>query len=238
MSGFNGITLDTSAFGTAIRRLSAENGKTQSENLLRYAKTTLSSPRNGSGLLQITPPSSQGSFGVAGKKQGEAAIARDLAAVFRGVRLKHKGRAEQWPDVAGIHRRLFLSKRPGGKLRSDRGRQGYYVDATKLRDLALVLKSHVGKFASGWASAANRLGVAVPAWIARHGGRRGTVRVKLTAPKYEIEMTCNVPPNAPGAELERRVPYAIAYATERIEADIAMTAARAAGKSGFHATAA
>lgn len=236
MSGFSGMTLDTTSFGQAIRRLSAINNKTQAENLLRYAKTTLSNPGQGSGLLQITPPASAGSTGTAAKRAGESAIAKDLAAIFTPVRLKYK-RPEIYPNVSEIHRRLFLTKVAGRTLRSDKGRGSYYVDGAKLKALALALKKNVGKLASGWAAAANRLGVAVPAWIARHGGGRGQIRVALTAPRYEVEMTCICPPNAPSAELERRVPYAIKYATARAEREIAFLLARDAGKAGFKASA-
>lgn len=230
-----GFTIDTSDFRGALRRLSELNQKSQAENLRSSARAVLSNPR-GSGLLQITPPSSASSTGTTAKKAGEAAIERDLAAVFTGVRLKKK-RVEQWPDVAGIHRRLFLQKRPGAKLRSDRGRAAYYVDSVKLRALLLQLKGNVGKLASGWLAAAQALGVRAPAWISRHGPRRGDVRTQLTGPQLEIEMACLAPPNAPAEELDRRVRYALNYQEKALDRQIAFLTERDARRAGFKTSA-
>ncbi len=231
----NGFTIDTSDFRGALRRLAQINQKSQAENLRSAARSVLSNPR-GSGLLQITPPASAGSTGTDAKQAGEAAIKRDLASVFTGVRLKHK-RAEAWPDVAGIHRRLFLGKRPGAPLRSDRGRAGYYVDARKLATLFLALKANVGKLASGWLAAAQSLGVRAPAWISRHGSSRGDVRSQLTGSLLEIEMACRVPPNASAAELERRVAYALDYERKALERQTEFLVARDAQRAGFKTSA-
>lgn len=226
-----GFAVDLTDFSRSLRHLSELNHRTSAENLRRYARTTLSN-RQGSGLLEITPPGSAGVTGLAARRQGEGAIDRDLAAVFIPVRLKHK-RRERWPDVAGIHDARFRSSsRSGGKLTRGQA-QAYYVDVLKLRALRRTLFGRVGYMAAGWLPACTALGVRPPAWIARHGTGRGSYRQQLAGPRYEIEMVCHVAPRGPAGELERRVPDALRYATSRIEREIDYLYAKDAKKAGF-----
>lgn len=231
MSGFR---VDSTAFHASIRQLSKLNGKTQGETLLSFAKTTLRN-RDGSGLIDITPPASSKTNASAARKQGIGAIRRDVNRIFAGVDLRRKTRVEKHPDVEGIHRKHFLGKRGSNRLSSHLGKQKYFVDRKKLSALVKKLESHVGRFASGWAAAANRLGVSIPAWIGRHGTSRGGVMVNLTAPKYFVEMSLNAPPNSPDAELERRVRYALNYTQGRLDRAIAGTIAANARKAGLKA---
>lgn len=221
--------VDLSSFQADLRRLSRLNGKAQSENMLSFARTTMTN-RERTGLLDVTPPASPGVYGTAAKRQGERAIERDLSRVFVGVRLKRK-RQEAHPDVAGIHARLFQNKKPGQKLRSDRGK--YYVDRTKLRALMLALKKRVGRLAAAWLVAARRLNVRGPAWIERHGPQRGSITVNLTAPRYEILMTAEAGTNAPSVELQRRADVAVRFAGNRVRRAITGTLEAMARKSGF-----
>jgi hypothetical protein len=209
--------LNLEPFQSATRRLALVTGKTQQGVLRTAAKMTLSNPRQGSGLLQITPPCSKGRSGLDGKRQGEAAIERDLAKVFVPIASRGIGARGQSPTP--IHRLLFHFKKPGKPLRLDRP-WPYYVDQTKLRALERELKKRVGFLASGWVASARQLGASVPAWVARHGPGRGTVRMTFSAPRYSIEMTCFAPWNSPYQELERRIPYAIQYATNNLERQI------------------
>jgi hypothetical protein len=225
------LTVNDTAFTASIRRLSQLNGKGQAENLLAFARTTLTN-RDGSGLIDITPPAGGGVRGTAAKKRGEAAIDRDLSRVFAAVKLKHEAK-ERHPSPGVIHQRLIKHKRPGSPLRSDRGRQKYYVDRTKLLALAKRLKSHVGRLASAWLVSANRLGVRAPAWITRHGAGAGDCTVKLSAPRYSIEMAINPRPHAPVAELHRRVGIALGYTAKRIGRAITGTLEAQARKAGF-----
>lgn len=227
-----GLTVDLRAFQAAARRWAQLSGKSQADVLRTAAKSTLSNPRQGSGLLQITPPSSQGATGLDGRRQGEAAIDRDLAGIFIGVKIKGV-RPEQFPDVAGIHARLFAFKRPGGRVRSDRGRAAYFVDTRKLEALRKALYSRVGFLASGWTASARALGASVPAWVARHGTGRGTITMSFSAPRYGITMTCFAPANSPYQELERRIPYALQYATNNLERQIAHALGTDASQAGF-----
>lgn len=228
------IRLDTADFRQAVRALASASGKSTADVFLTSARSLVSN-RRGSGLVDITPPNSQGTHGNSAKKQGEGAISRDLSRVFTGVKLQHK-RSEQWPDLESIHARLFAQKRGNSPLQSDRGRGMYYVDQQKLKALYAALILRVGWLASGWNAAASRLGVPVPAWIARHGAR-GEARVNLQWPVYEIELTNVAPGGAPIDGLERLIPYAVEYETKAMLRQIPYVVAANAQRAGFKAAA-
>lgn len=143
-------------------------------------------------VINFTPPGSPGVTGIAAKKAGEVAIARDANRIglvpvrIKGFRIITQafGRPiapvrvatrinPRFDDPSAIHHARMLSKH-GGKVTRG-GKQAYYVDRTKYTSLLARLKVNVGSLASGWARAAVQLGVAVPSWIARHIGKgRGT----------------------------------------------------------------
>lgn len=223
--------VNTDYFAASLRRLSALNGKAQGDLLLSFAKTTLVN-RDGTGLIDLTPPGGGGTSGLAAKRRGERAIARDLNRVFAPVRLKRRA-AERHPDPAAIHRRLLIAKRPGSPLRSDRGKQKYYVDAAKFNALARALRVRVGRLASGWLVALHRLGGRGPAWVERHGAGPGDVVVDVAGRKKVVEMSLLARAHAPVAELERRVPAALYYTSRRIKRAIEGTVAAQARRAGF-----
>ena len=184
--------------------------------------------------MGITPPA-YGERGEGGalkhsdKKRGEQAILSDLSSLFIPVKLKGE-RKEQWPDVAGIHRRIFTtSKRPGKRLRRG-GRADFYVDRIKLKALTKDLFDRVGRLAAGWLSGALAVkATGIPGWVRRHGTRGGRHRLVLDA--YNTSLTVahtSVPPFLV-AELNRRMGYALHYTGNALmrEAD-AIVAKRAA----------
>jgi len=209
------LNINIKEFQAATRRWALVSGKTQQAVLRTSAKMVISNPRQGSGLLQITPPGSQGVTGAAAKKQGEAAIARDLRKIFVPVRMKGIGVSFSTDAPGPIHRRHFAEKTPNRRIRRDR-KQPYYVDVAKLRPVERELYRRVGYLASGWVESARQLGASVPSWIARHGTGRGTIRMSFTAPRYGIEMTLFAPANSPWQELQRRIPYALRYGTNNL----------------------
>ncbi len=232
----SGFYFDDASFAASLRTLSSKNNKSQAENMLGFGRTLLRNPDR-SGLIDIMPPASQGGngkilTGSAAKQQGDRAIDRDLSRVFVGVTLKGK-RTEVHPDPAAIHRKLFVQKRPGAKLRSDLGRAKYYVDAAKLRALARHLKSRVGRLASSLLVAANKLGVRAPAWISRHGHGEGECFVELLGERKSVEVIIYAPDEAPVVEIERRFGYALRYTSGRIRRAILGTCTADARRSGF-----
>lgn len=228
------LDLNFTVFSQAASRWARISGKSHAQVLRTSAKMTLSNPRQGTGLLQITPPGSQGVTGAAARRQGERAIARDLARIFEGVAIKGKGPPP--PDPILIHRRHFYLKRPGRRMRRDRG-QPYFVDAVQLALMRRILQARVGKLAAGWTTAARAVGAAVPAWIARHGSERGLVDIDFRPPRYSILMVCLAPPGAPVEELRRRVPFALSYATRNLERQIVHWLRRDAARAGFRVAA-
>ncbi len=223
--------VNTDHFAASVRRLSALNGKTMAELLLSYAKTTMIN-RHGVGILDLTPPGGGGTHGHAAKKRGEKTIARDLARIFVGVPIKDKLR-ERHPDIAAIHRRHLIRKRPGSPMRCDRGKQKYYVDAAHLRSLAKTLRGRVGRLASGWVVSLRRLGMRGPAWVERHGAGPGEVRIDVHGAKKIVEMTLFARDHAPVADMNRRVSAALFYTSQRVKRAIIGTIAANARGAGF-----
>lgn len=220
--------VDTAQFAAKMRQLSRLNGKALSQTMVEFARTTLTN-RQGTGLMDITPPAIPGRWGSEAKQQGERAIERDIARHF--VPIKSTGVGPRGESPMAIHLAMFRYKVPGRPLRRNRAAP-YYVDARKLAAYVRDLKRHVGRYAAGWLASAQKLGARVPAWIRRHGVRRGSCRVQLRAPRYEIEMNFSGAPRGPAGETERRVRMAMSMTEKRLDRAIAGTVeanARAVG---------
>lgn len=209
MAGDVEISVDLSKFRLAANALRRATQRSGPEILLEGARGFTRR------IIDITPPASAGVVGSAAFAAGKAFIDRDLARIFTGVKLQHS-RPEQFPDVEGIHARLFVGKKPGRPIPTDRGRGQYYVDRVKLDGLREKLYSRVGFLASGWMAAASKLGVRVQSWISRFGAR-GEIEVETDPDGGSITITNFADPKAPVEELERRVPYALEYQASAME---------------------
>lgn len=164
-------------------------------------------------VIEITPPSNGSVKGLAARKAGENKISSDLGGVFVPVKLKRKF-PEKWPDVSGIHKARFFAK---GNRSLSRGRaQAFYVDESKLRSLRSLLFKRIGVLASGFVPALLKLGGTAPAWIMRHGGRRGFAVVNLQGNKLSLIATNITPNGAPDNEMIRRINKAMQYQENRI----------------------
>ncbi len=231
----SGFTVDTTDFARSVRALSARTNKSVEQVLLGSARSTLSN-RSGTGMIQIMPPSSGKISAGDARRQGEAAIDRDLSAIFVPKKLLHK-RRERWPDVAGIHDARFRSSSRFGKKITRGQTAPYYVDVIKLRALRRLLFARVGWMASSLINACQKLAVRVPAWIARHGSGRGNCEIQMRGPSKYVEISVNVANRAPVAEVERRFVYALARATERNDRNYSDAVQKAARESGFKTSA-
>ncbi|MEA3213561.1 MAG: hypothetical protein QOE70_6618 [Chthoniobacter sp.] len=78
------------------------------------------------------------------------------------------------PDPAEIHKRLRDPHRPHHPRNL---KQPYPVDTSALRALKRDLLKRVGELAAGWNAGAQKLGVKLPAWVARHGSKRSSAAV-------------------------------------------------------------
>ena len=191
--------------------------------------------------IAITPPASaagvEGGLDSGGeaKVRGYRAISRDLNKLFVPVKLKHKRKeAISGTEMVRIHARALSYKRPGAPMRRDRG-QPYYVDARKFRALEVTLRSHVGRMASGWVAAAQAIKAAVPAWISRHGGSRGTVQMDFSSRELYFEAV-NYAPNVPAfirTETQRRINYATQYQANAMNREMQAVLLKRAGESGL-----
>ena len=127
-------------------------------------------------MVAVTPPGSRGVTGTAAKKQGEAAIDRDLSRIMVVA-----AKPDSSVDLTALHKQQFTR----GKIHALKPRAK--VDAAKFRALQKTLKARVGFLASGWNAMADRLGVNPPAWVKRHGTKAGVVKVIETKTRFRIE---------------------------------------------------
>lgn len=149
--------------------------------------------------------------GTEARKTGERVIEREAAAIFAAVQIKGERQLthlfgkrlaqpikvktkERHTDVAGIWdmraKRRFEAKR---KTISRGQKAPYYVATAKLKRAMEARKKQVGKLASGWSAAAEKVGVKLPGWIARHGTGRGDVMLTVGSMSYSIRIRNNVP---------------------------------------------
>jgi hypothetical protein len=176
-----GLQAKLAQMSAATGRTVKEETKTAMKGMVKY-------------VMDYTPPGSQKGTGSAAKGIGEAAVARDMRKLFIPVTLKGK-RKEQWPDPHSLHHQAMIAA-AGGNVAAPARK--YHVDKAKITSLKNVLRPHVGLIASGWATAAAQLGVAVPAWISRHSGSgRGTsLVVTESAGKISMRIVNHVPNTA------------------------------------------
>lgn len=214
------LTVDTTAFNAALKNLTLTSRRAAE---VTFKRSVSSFTRR---LIGITPPAKgeRGARGVLTKEdqgRGNAAIGRDLRALFIGHKLKGK-RKERWPDVAGIHRAAFQFKRPGKPLKPALpGGQKYDVDQKKLSALVKELFSHVGRLASGWLEGALKTGATgTPSWVSRHGTSRGSAEITARGGEFGYVIINSDVPDIVLIELRRRVEYALAYETTAMVKDM------------------
>lgn len=95
----------------------------------------------------------------------------------------------------------------GGRVRGDVPSAAVTQDRLRARYVKQMQK-RVGLLASGFAAAARRLGVRLPAWIARHGETLGVVRVKEGFGSFYIEIA-NKARHGRGNDLARRIAFVL-----------------------------
>jgi hypothetical protein len=155
-------------------------------------------------VVAITPPASKGKRGNAAKKAGEGAIIADLARVMVAA-TRRKG--VTLGDPAEIHKRLRDPHT--GRINPRNLKQPYPVDATALRAFKRELLKRVGELAAGWNAGAQKLGVKLPAWVARHGSRRSSAAVLNTFRVFRIILTNAVKYVTNVESYDRRIQSAI-----------------------------
>lgn len=156
-------------------------------------------------VVAITPPA-QGKLAQS-KQRGEAAITNDLARIMAPARKSELSSVEATPQE--LHAR-FRSDRTG-RVNPGRLRRPYPVKPDELRAFRKQLLARVGKLASGWSASAQRLGVALPSWITRHGTARSSCLITLGRGGIAIAMENKVPFAGYVDGLKRRTQAALKY---------------------------
>ena len=160
------------------RKSDEEFLKTQAKGLVRI-------------LFAVTPPgdgkgAEDGNLSgmAANRRQGEAAIAVDVAKALRPSR---KRSAEDDPIVI----KRFIEKnrrRYSGRVTRVRKKDKLVVTTAAYRREVKERQSYVGTLAAGWAPAARALGQAVPAWIDRWIGRGSGGTIVMTSSSLRVEI--------------------------------------------------
>lgn len=216
---------------SAIVQMSRATGRTVKEETRTALKGMVRD------ALAYTPPASSSNTGKDAEKAGRAAIARDLRAMGFAPRVLKGHRTitmafghpikpvtvptkenPKFVDPDAFHDARLGSKH-GGKVTRG-GAQAFYVSKQKFNAMITRLFNEIGRLASGWVAAADELGVPVPAWIARHGGGRGTnVQVVEDENKITLRVVNHFPDNASGeaAEMIRRIAFLKTAAIGRLK---------------------
>ncbi len=221
------VTLDTSGFTLSLQRFVTLTGADAEKAALRYSRVFMRY------VIAITPPGDgkQGGQRAALTKEDEyrarRAIEADLARLFIPVRLKGK-RAEQWPDVAGLHSRAFFAGKTPGKAIKKMG-PAKYVDERKVKALQRDLFSRVGKLAAHWLAGALAIATTgIPQWVKRHGPRGRHELTQPGAPVYRFTALNTGVPDKILGELDRRMGYAAGYTSRQMNDALAAILARRA----------
>jgi hypothetical protein len=179
-------------------------------------------------VVEISPPGGGGRRGNTAKKTGEAAIKSDLARVMIGMRAR-KNVALQ--DPREIHQR-FRDLRTG-RINPRNLQQPYAVAASALRALQRELFALVGKLAGGWNAGAAKLGVKLPAWVARQGRGRGALAVVNTFRLFRITIINAVKYVTSVSDYERRINSAISIQASKMRRKAEFLLTRALRRAGW-----
>ena len=179
-------------------------------------------------VVAITPPASKGKRGSGAKKAGEGSIIADLARVMVAAARK---KGVKLADPAEIHKRL---RDPStGRVNPRNLKSPYPVDASALRALKRELLKRVGELAAGWNAGAQKLGVKLPAWVARHGSARSSAAVINTFRVFRIILTNAVKYVTKVDAYDRRIQSAINIQGKKMQRRAEFLLARALKIAGW-----
>lgn len=210
----DGLTVYDEDFDRLISQRAAVYGKTIEEEFEYQAGRILHQ------MIRITPPfNGKGSI-TAAKKQGERAIRKDMLKIFVPVELKGQRQItqvfgkviepryvytkEKHPDVESV----WQSRRKTS-MRNRSGRNLFYVDRRKFERLYRKKKKKVGTLGRGYATAAFRLNVKLPAFMRRQKGSPGSIRINSSDESIHITITNSVHWAHQVPQFRRRLEWAV-----------------------------
>lgn len=181
------IKIDDREFKRAFARYAAESKRGGETVLRQQAKLFVRD------VVKITPPNKDYKFNPKG---GQTTIRNDLAKIFRAS-------ARGIGDPEAIHQKFRSSK---GRVR---GKVEKKIPVKGLAAYRKKLFARVGILASGWNAAAQKLGLSLPAWITRHGSRRGRCKVFVSRTRVTITVVNAVRFIGDVKGIHRRVQHAL-----------------------------
>ncbi len=174
-------------------------------------------------VIALTPPGRPGVSGNA-RSRGAAKVKADILKLVRGTNAE--ARVERL-DIAQIH----AANRRGGRVTSSITPR-IRVPASALRAYIQRKQKRVGRLASGWNTAAARLGYRPPAWIWRNDGP-GSIEIRVTDKDLVIRATNQVAYASEISMLNRRIQTALNIQRNKMERRLAYFMKQSAARSGF-----
>jgi hypothetical protein len=180
------LETDISKFDEALRRFQETSKRSVAQNLKNQARLLVVE------MAKRTPP---GDFtgGKWKRAAGEKLIGIDISKIMvpsekAGARTNPKQLHEQFRRTRG---RVITDLRPGkfvdGAFQRIKGKQDRRWRVSGLKIYIDTVKKRVGYMASGWKTAAMRLGGSLPAWIMRHNAPGyGAIVVEGTRVGFEM----------------------------------------------------
>ena len=133
--------------------------------------------------------------------------------------------------AARIHKRLRDPHT--GRINPRNLKAPYPVDASALRALKRQLLARVGELAAGWNAGADKLGVKLPAWVARHGSKRSAAAVINTYTRIRIILTNAVKYVTNVESYDRRIQSAINIQGKKMQRRAEFLLTRALRQAGW-----
>ena len=185
-------------------------------------------------MVKITPPGSSGTSGSAAKKSGEKSILIGIASVLEEAGAGFHGPFE---DPAAVHARARNPRTGRTDKRvlkgAARGSGKSQVDASALRAFQKKTLALVGLLAGGWNASAEKLGVKLPAWVARHATSRGSVVIKTNGYNFSITLNNEVKFVGGVKDYERRLEWAVKQQAKKMDRQCDFLLKRALRRSGW-----
>jgi hypothetical protein len=173
------------------------------------------------GGLKIVPTSRANGRGAAVTDLTLFLKRNDMEAFHESLRSKSTGR------VRHVNRDNLI-----GRKRSDIS-QIAFVTKSDFAWFERENRKKVGKLASGWNAAAQKLGYNPPAWIRRHGTSRGQFDLVITPDRFSVTATNDVRFSNQVKGLERQIQTALNQQAEAMEKRLAFFLEKQAARAGI-----
>lgn len=187
------IKIDDSGLRRALAEYASGSARTVGEVVKDQTKLLVRD------IVSFTPPSQ----GKTSPKLGYAAVKADIARALYEQELVGIAAGEPIGDPAKLHRSV-RNKYTGRVVKNAKARPAVGVAAYTKKMLG-----QVGLLASGWNAAAEKLGLNMPPWIARHGSKRGQIGINFNMREAKVVVTNAVKFAGNVAGINRRLRYCL-----------------------------